>query len=787
MRRDRTALYAAVASTCLSVLLAIAVNVGTGGALPGPLAALAPLAWPLVGVLTLVTVWLAARGTTAPVAAAPAGDPPPDARPRPAELPLTDGYTGRAADLNRVRALIDAGRRAVVVSGPPGVGKTALAIRLAHDLAPGYPDGQLVATLGGGSRTAADPAAVLAELLDRLGAGVPGATDPDRLAAHWRSTLADRRVLVLLDDARDVPQVRPLLPGSAGCLTLITSRSPLAGLAGSATYELGVLTTADAIALLRETGGGDRVDAEPEAAAEVVAACGALPLAVAIAGARLRRRPAWRVADLAAGLRDERSRLDLLYAEESGVRASFATAYEDLPEGDRRAFRALGAYPGRDLPAGAATALTGDPGAVERLVDARLVDMRQAGHYRLHDLMRLYARERLAAEDPVAAEADALRRLIDWYVATLPVAGADWIDTEVDNVALAVRAALDHGAAAEAHRLAVAADVPLLHRAEQYAFLGICRDRLAAAEALADARAVDEALTRLGETTNAFGRVTEAITLLQEAARRWAGRDDPDWLAHTRKGLGVALRDAGRYAEAMPELQAALAHFRAAGDRRRAAQTLTDIGVVLVIRGEPERAIEALDEARDLAGHADMHPQERVWPLVPYASAVHQLGRYAEARPLLEQARDGFRDPVNRVGDGLVLLELGDAADVTGDEAGATDHLAVARASFAAVDHRPGLALAAQALGHHHARRGRPADAATAFGTAAAGYEELGNRSTAGLNLLWRAEQLRALGARAEADADRTRAEELLGDGDLPQAETVRARLRGDPDAQTQV
>jgi tetratricopeptide (TPR) repeat protein len=413
--------------------------------------------------------------------------------------------------------------------------------------------------------------------------------------------------------------------------------------------------------------------------------------------------------------------------------------------------------------------------------------MRRAGRYRLHDLIRLYARERLAAEDPPAAEAEALRRLIDWYVGMLPAAGADWIDAEVDNVALAVRAALDRGAAAEAHRLAVAADVPLLHRTEQYAFLGICQDRLAAAGALADPRAVDQALTRLGETTNAYGRVTEATTLLREAARRWAARDDPDWLARTRRGLGVALRDAGRYAEAMPELQAAVAHFRATGDHRRAAQTLTDIGVVLVIRGEPERAIEVLDEARVLAAEADMHPQERVWPLLPYASALHQLGRYAEARPLLETARDGFRDPVNRIGEGLVQLELAEAADRAGPGASAAGHLEMARASFAAVDNRPGLALAAQALGHHHARRGRAAEAATAFGAAAAGYEELGNRSTAGLNLLWRAEQLRALGARAEADAGRARAEELLGTGDLPQAETVRARLRGDPGAQTQV
>jgi tetratricopeptide (TPR) repeat protein len=474
----------------------------------------------------------------------------------------------------------------------------------------------------------------------------------------------------------------------------------------------------------------------------------------------------------------------VLYAEASGVRASFATAYVDLPDADRRAFRTLGAYSGRELPGGAAAALTGDPGAVERLVDARLVDALRADRYRLHDLMRLYARERLAAEDPSATADAAFGRLVDWYVATLPSAGADWIDAEVENVALAVRAALDRGSAAQAHRLAVAADVPLLHRTEHYAFLGICRDRLAAAEALGDAQARDEALTRLGETANAYGRVGEGITLLRAAVERWAERDDPGWLAHTRKGLGVALRDAGQYAEAVPQLEAALAHFTAAGDDRRAAQTLTDLGVVLVIQNEPGRAIDALERARTLAATADMHPQERIWPLLPYATALHQQGRYAEARPLLEEARRGFRDPANWTGEGLALLEMGDAADFTGDPAAAARRYEQARAAFTRIDHRPGLALTAQAVGHHHARHGRSADAAAAFATAAATYEELGNRPNAGLNLLWRAEQLHALGRSAEAEAQRARGEALLDGSDLPQARVVRARLRGDPDAE---
>ena len=247
-------------------------------------------------------------------------------------LPAADGYTGRAADVERLTGLVDAGRRAIVVAGPPGIGKSALATQVAHALATRYPDGQLVVSLGGGTGITADPVDVLRRLLDDLGAGVTGPADLDRLVARYRTTLAGRRVLLLLDDARDAAQVRPLLPGAPGCLTLVTSRSPLADLTQAVTYEVGVLTDADALRLLRNAGAGDRLDAEPHAAAEIVAACGALPLALQVAGARLRKRPAWTLADLAARLRDERARLDELYEGDLDVRASFATAYDDLPD-----------------------------------------------------------------------------------------------------------------------------------------------------------------------------------------------------------------------------------------------------------------------------------------------------------------------------------------------------------------------------------------------------------------------------------------------------------------------
>ena len=773
MRHERGAVYAALASTLLSVLLAVAVNVGTGGALPGPLGAVAWLAWPLVGVLTAVTVWLAVRDSRRTT------DPPPAPALRPAGLPAAGDYTGRADDLARLTALVDAGRRAIVVAGPPGIGKSALAARLAHALAERYPDGQLAASLGGGLGTLAAPEKVLERFLDDLGAGVTGPADLDRLVARFRSALGGRRVLLLLDDARDAAQVRPLLPGAPGCLTLITSRSSLADLSQAVTYEVGALTDADARELLRNAGAGDRVDAEPAAAAEVVAACGALPLALQVAGARFRSRPAWRLADLAARLRDERVRLDMLHEGNLDVRTSFASAYDDLPDRDRQAFRALGAYPGRDLPGGAAGALCGDPAAAERLVDARLVDAVAADRYRLHDLMCLFARERLAAEDPPETAARALSRLVDWYVATLPDAPADrhrrrGRQRRARRPRRARPGRAGRRAAARGRRRRPA---PAPRRAARLpgdlpgpaARGGGPRRRARAGRGAHPARRHRRPRTAMS---------TRASTMLVAALDRWSARGDPDWIAFTRMTLGNALRDGGRNTEAIAQLEAALEHFVTTGDRRREAQALAGLGVTYVNRHEPDEAIAVLERGIAVAAGAGTHPQPGAWMVLNLATALHQAARYDEARPFLDEAHRGFQDPLNWTGVGYARLEYGDAADAAGDFATAAGHYEAAREAFTRIDNRPGLAMTDQALGFHHARQDDPAAAAAMFARAAAIFDELGNAPNAGVNLLWRAEQLRAAGRRAEADADLARGEALLEGSDLPVARMVRHRLR---------
>ncbi|MEV0721146.1 hypothetical protein, partial [Asanoa sp. NPDC050611] len=309
----------------------------------------------------------------------------------------------------------------------------------------------------------------------------------------------------------------------------------------------------------------------------------------------------------------------------------------DLTEPQRAAFRALGAYPGRGLAAGAAAALTGDASIVEGLVDARLVEAAGAGRYTLHDLMRLFARERLA-ETPEAA-APALRRLVDWYVAMLAGADLPAAEAEAENVALTVRHLVDHGAPGEAARLASAADESLLHRVEQTHFRTISQDRLRAEEAVGDPVAIAKARTRLGQVETAFGYVTTGLGLLTAALAEWSAIGDADWIAFTRQGLGTALRDAGRHGAAVTALTAAREHYRATGDQRREVQVLGDLGSLLLSRHDATAAATLLERARDLSATAPLQVHERGWVLLMLGAAYALVGRAAEATPLVEQAR----------------------------------------------------------------------------------------------------------------------------------------------------
>jgi hypothetical protein len=322
-------------------------------------------------------------------------------------------FTGRYEQADKVSRLVTAeGGRShtavpiTVISGKPGIGKTALALHVAHKVSDQFPDGQMYANLRGAEADAQDPAEVLAGFLREL--GVDGSDIPERVddrARMYRARLADRRVLVVLDNAVDEAQVRPLLPGAAGCAVLVTSRSRMAALAGSHSVPLDVMPADQSAELLATIIGRERAEAEPAAVAEITRLCGFLPLAIRIAGARLKSRPAWRISWFAERLRDESRRLDLLKAGDLEVRASFALSYQGQNADAQRAFRFAGImtsdFPAWNLAALLDTDADQAEQLLEELVDAQLVEVIGVDatgliRYGLHELLRDFARERLA-------------------------------------------------------------------------------------------------------------------------------------------------------------------------------------------------------------------------------------------------------------------------------------------------------------------------------------------------------------------------------------------------------
>jgi tetratricopeptide (TPR) repeat protein len=567
--------------------------------------------------------------------------------PVPQQLPAAASvFVGRQADMAALDAMLtgDGAYEAVVISaiaGGAGVGKTTLAVQWAHQAKENFPDGTLFVNLRGyDSGEPVSPSDALDGFLRAL--NVPTNKipfDPQLRAALFRSMLAGRRMLVVLDNAATAEQVRPLLPGVPGCSALITSRSRLSGLAardGAQRLPLDVLSADQAVRLLRQIVGAERVAAEPDKARELAQRCAYLPLALRIAADRAISSPHLMLRDLVDELADERERLDALATggdEATTVRAVFRWSYCTLPDAAAQAFRLLGLHPGPDIALDAAAALLGlsigqARSVLEILVDQHLLEHSRRGRYRFHDLLRVYAAECAGQDEGKFTRDDADSRLLNWYLHTANAANAtvlphgyqirldrenttgppplqftgenqalEWFERERTNLVAAIQYAVDLGRDHIAWRLA-ATLIPFFNvqwfPTDLLAALQLGR---AAAQRLNNSGATALMLLYQGDRSRQFGRYGEAIEFYKRALS--AARDANDrWIeGFCHNSFGLTTTDLGEFDTAVEHLQHALLVFREISDRRGEGIALSNLGEAFNALGQLESAIDCNRQA----------------------------------------------------------------------------------------------------------------------------------------------------------------------------------------------
>ncbi|MGY3202370.1 BTAD domain-containing putative transcriptional regulator [Streptomyces sp. TE5632] len=633
--------------------------------------------------------------------------PEPAAAPvRPAQLPATvQDFTGRASFVRELGAILSSAEGRVMavsaLAGIGGVGKTTLAVHVAHQARAGFPDGQLYVDLQGAGQRAAEPETVLGAFLRAL--GTADSAIPDSLeerAALYRSVLDGRRVLVLLDNARDAAQVRPLLPGTEGCAALVTSRVRMVDLAGAHLVDLDVMSPDEALALFTKIVGEERVAAEREAALDVVAACGFLPLALRIAASRLAARRTWTVSVLAAKLADERRRLDELQAGDLAVKATFELGYGQLEPAQARAFRLLGLADGPDISLAAAAAVLDLPAddtedLLESLVDTSLLESAAPGRYRLHDLVRLYARACAERDEhPPGERAAALSRLLDFYLATaagvyaierpgdrlvdhlaathhpglrFPDRGParDWLYTEANCLLSFARQCADRPDTLRRSIDLLWAALDLSEsgaNSKEYEFTA--RTLLEAARKGGVAQVEARALMTLAHAHLDGGRFDLADEEAEQVVHLARRADDllPVCWAHNARGV-IALYQ-GRTAAGEEHLSHALTHFRTLGDRPGEASALCNLSRIRLATGSTDSAVALAQqgmEIYDATGNSMRGANGRY----ALGMALTQSHRLVDAADRLLEALEVFRDSRQRLWEGMTLFRLAEV-DIAG-------------------------------------------------------------------------------------------------------------------------
>ncbi len=698
----------------------------------------------------------AARRLAGPAPAAAGAGPPPRRADRaqvvprhlPATVPAFVGRQDQLAILSRV--LHEPGGTAVItaIGGTAGVGKTTLAVRWAHQVAAEFPDGQLYADLRGFSPagapvTAAEAVRVFLDALHVPAEQIPEATEAQ--LGLYRSLLTGRRVLVLLDNARDEAQVRPLLPGSPTCRVIVTSRNQLAGLAvieAARLLRLDVLSEAEAGLLLERRLGPGRVAAEPQAAARIIEACARLPLALSVIAAQAAMRPDLSLAELAEELA-ARGNLDAFAGEDpaADVRAAFSWSYRQLDAATAMAFRLASLHPGTALSHRAVAALAGlAPGrareALDVLAHAHLIQSAGPDRYGLHDLLRSYARE--LADGPESQSA--LTRLLDYYLHAAATAMDAAFPGERHR-----RPAVPPSATPAPDFAGEAAALTWL-RAEQASLVAVTAH---AAEHgwPGHATRMSEILFRYLDTGAHYA---DAITIHGHARRAAAGSGDRQAEANALVSLGLVDGHQSRYQEATGHFERALTWYTQAGDRAGQAKSLNYLGLVALREGRYAEASGHLEQA--LAWYRDLDDQHgAAYALSNLARVDVRQGRYEEAARLQQEALALLRECGDRPGEVTVLSRLGDLYLRQGRYPQAIRHLREVLAHYQDQPDPQGEALALVSLGVIGLRQGRYAEAAGHLDQALAGYREMSDPAGQATTLNNLGEVLLATGQAADA------------------------------------
>jgi len=671
----------------------------------------------------------------------------------PAQLP-TDvaDFTGRSDQVKHLcDVLVSAGAddddygavRIALVAGSGGLGKTSLAVHAAHRVRATFPDGQLYVDLLGATAHPLLPADVLARFLRDLGvAGRDIPADEDERAARYRTVLASRRVLVVLDNAKDAAQVRPLLPGSASCAVLVTTRSRMPDLASSQLVDLNVLDDDEALTLFTRVVGDERVTAEPEATAELLLACAGLPLAIRICAARLATRPGWTIRAMAGRLSNEQRRLDEMRVGDLAVRASFQVSFTSLPAavqpgGGRQsdiapadAFRMLGLWHGPSISSAAAAALFGTPeylaeDALEILVDAHLLEATESGRYKFHDLLRVYSSERAVADLSGPDRESAVGRLLGWYLRTADAAAA---------------------AVSPANRYTMPLEVP--DGDVQPPVFAAAEDALAWYD-------------------------TERLNVLSATRQAAAsGRHDLAW--RLPAPLFLVFNSRGNWADCIVTHRIALDSARRAGNRQGEAWILNNLGNALGATRDPEgighleSSLAIRREIGDRRGEAQAANN--------LADAYQRLGRTTEALELYRRALSLNQDVGNRYGEGVALVNLGSALLELDQAEEAVGYLLQARDAFAEIHYLDGAGYALHVLGRCYLSLRRDAEALDCLAQAVDSHRSTGNRHRQAATLRSLGTAQNRTGHRAEAGHSWAQAAAIFTDlGDSAQAAEVRA------------